>query len=220
MCGRYLLDALPEALAQQFRAHKAPVFEARYNIAPTQTILAQRLVDGEPDWSMPRWGLIPAWSKDTSGGARMINARSETVAEKPAFRSAFKQRRCLIPASGFYEWQARPEGKQPILIGLQSSAVFGFAGLYEFWRDPVSHALIESATILTTAANESLKPVHERMPVIIAPEDYLTWLSATPAQASTLLRAWPAGDMRMHAVSKRVNNAREQGADLAAPIEP
>jgi putative SOS response-associated peptidase YedK len=218
MCGRYLLDTLPEALAEQFRSHKAPVFEVRFNIAPTQPILAARLHDGEMTWSQPRWGLVPSWAKDRSGAAKMINARSETVAEKPSFRRAFRERRCLIPASGFYEWQRTATGKQPMLISLRSSPLFAFAGLYEFWRDPLTEQWLETATILTTAANDAVAPIHDRMPVIIAPDHYSQWLGAQAADAALLMKPWPATDVQAWSVSTRVNAVRNDDRALTEPL--
>jgi len=214
MCGRFLLETLPGALAEQFRTQKPPVFEkSRYNIAPTQPILTAQLTDGAVVWHYARWGLIPAWSKDSSNAAKMINARSETVAEKPAFRQAFKHRRCLIPATAFYEWIALPSGKQPMLIALKSTPLFAFAGLYEDWRDPSTGAEVRSATILTTNANLAVEPIHARMPVIISAADYLTWLSPTIPN-SELLRPWDAADMQIRPVSKRVNSSRIDDVSL------
>jgi putative SOS response-associated peptidase YedK len=196
MCGRYLLDTLPETLAEQFRSHKAPVYPARFNIAPTQPIVTVR-ADGE-SWafSTARWGLVPAWAEDLSVGADMINARSETVREKLSFRGLFEQRRCLIPASGFYEWQRIVGTKRPVRIALASAPLFAFAGLYTFWRDPVRDAWIESATILTTAANDAMLPIHARMPVIVDQPDYATWLQGPADHAQGLLKAWASADMR------------------------
>lgn len=218
MCGRYLLDTLPEALAEQFRSHKAPVFETRFNIAPTQPILAARRIDGEIAWSQPRWGLVPSWAKDRSSAAKMINARSETVAEKPSFRRAYRERRCLIPATGFYEWQRTATGKQPMLISLRSNPLFAFAGLYEFWRDPLSEQWLETATILTTAANDALAPIHERMPVIIAPTDYPLWLDAPNGAAAKLMQPWPSSDMQFWPVSNRVNAVRNDDHALTERV--
>lgn len=186
MCGRYFLDTLPELLQQQFRVHKYPVYPARYNIRPGTEVSAIRAAETGNEAFQARWGLIPAWAKDEKIGYRMINARSETAAEKPAFRSAFRQRRCLLPASGLYEWQQRPDGKQPIEF-LGRDGPLGLAGLWERWRRPEGEVL-QTVTILTTTPNALVAPVHDRMPVIIAPEHYQQWLSGDTLQAAELLQ--------------------------------
>ena len=218
MCGRYFLDTLPELLAGQFRVHKHPVYEAHWNIAPTQPILAVRLHGSEREWATLRWGLVPHWAKDLTIGARTLNARGETLAEKPAFRAAFKTRRCIVPASGFYECQALAGGKQPWAIHPTNDPCFGFAGLWEHWTGE-DGVVVETATIVTTAANATMAPIHERMPLILAPADYGSWLGGAPAEAAALIRPAPEGWLRMHPVGQAVGNVRNDHPGLAAPLD-
>jgi putative SOS response-associated peptidase YedK len=167
MCGRFALFASGEEVAQRFQLSETPLFDPRYNIAPTQTVPAVRAGDGGRYLSLLRWGLIPSWSSDPKIAYKLTNARSETAASKPSFRSAFKQRRCLIPASAFYEWQkVSAKIKQPYCIRPRDGGLFAFAGLWERWNDPAGET-VESCTILTTEANELMRPLHDRMPVIL-----------------------------------------------------
>jgi putative SOS response-associated peptidase YedK len=192
----------------------------RYNIAPTQPVLAAYLDDdGQRGLTFFQWGLIPSWSKDVSLGAKMINARSETVAEKPAFRNAFKRRRCLIPADGFYEWQKQNGKKQPIYIHGTDGRPFALAGLWEVWQDPEGTRL-QTCTILTTTPNELMAAIHDRMPVIIEPEDYATWLEPgqNPDTALHLLRPYPAEKMAAYPVSTAVNNPRNDSPECIQPL--
>lgn len=216
MCGRFAQRTSPKTLAKQFKVSEVPSVEARYNIAPTQHILAvQETPDGrEMKWL--KWGLVPSWAKDASMGARLINARSETVAEKPAFRDAFKRRRCLIPADGFYEWQRTADKKQPYFFQLKEEQLFGFAGLWERWKDEDGKVL-ETCTILTTEANEVLALVHNRMPVILHSDDYDLWLDEDERKQELLkdlLQPYPASEMISYPVSTLVNSPRNKGADL------
>ena len=217
MCGRYFLDTLPELLAGQFRVHKYPVYSASYNIAPTQPALAVRRPVDENEWALLRWGLVPHWAKDLTIGARTLNARGESIAEKPAFRGAFRYRRCILPASGFFEWQATPNGKQPFAIVPTDLPCFGFAGLWEHWTSP-DGSVVESVAVVTTAANALMAPIHDRMPVIIEPGDFDMWLDphTKPADAQTLVRPY-ALPMHAYRVSTRVNSPR---FDDPACIEP
>lgn len=219
MCGRFTLAVPGEQVAAQFQLSTTPELTARYNIAPTQQIAAVRAGDAGRELALFRWGLVPSWAKDPSVGARMINARSETVAEKPSFRTALRQRRCLIPADGFYEWQAAAGGKQPFHIRLADGGLFAMAGLYEHWKTPEG-GWLHSCTILTTEANELMRPLHDRMPVILAPEQYDLWLDpglrdAGPLQA--LIAPYPAEQMVAGPVSKAVNRAGNEGPELLAP---
>ena len=187
MCGRFTLTSTPEQLAQRFGLDEPPQAAPRYNIAPGQDVLAIR-VDAETSRRVaiqPRWGLVPSWAKDAAIGARMINARAETVAEKPAFRGAFRARRCLVPADGFYEWATRHGRKQAHYIGLRDGGPFGFAGLWERWEDPSGGAL-ESCTLLTRDAIESIRAIHSRMPVILEPAAYAPWRGFSGAGAMQL----------------------------------
>ena len=219
MCGRYFLDTLPELLAGQFRVHKDPVYAASYNIAPTQPALAVRRHGEDNEWAWLRWGLVPHWAKDLSIGARTLNARGESLAEKPAFRAAFRYRRCIVPASGFFEWQTTPTGKQPYAIVPTDLPCFGFAGLWEHWTSP-DGSVVESVAVVTTGANELMAPIHDRMPVILAQEDYERWMPAAPAAAQTLIQPFADERMRAYPVSKAVGNVRNNSAALIAEIAP
>lgn len=227
MCGRFALMTPTEMLVKLFdvpetAVESLPPSVPRYNIAPTQPVAAIRLNEnGERDFTFFHWGLIPSWSKDIQIGSRMINARSETVTEKPSFRNAFKRRRCLIPADGFYEWQKQADGKQPMFIRPSEGAErpFALAGLWEFWSDP-DGGTIQSCTILTTSPNELMAPIHNRMPVIIEPEDYDLWLNpeSDPEQGLHLLRPYPAEKMVAYPVSTLVNNPRNDAAQCIQPV--
>ena len=218
MCGRFTLAAPAEQVAAQFQLPATPELSARYNIAPTQQVLGVRAADGGREATFFRWGLVPSWAKDLSVGSRMINARAETVAEKPSFRAALRQRRCLIPADGFYEWQAREGGKQPYHITMADGGLFAMAGLYERWKSPEG-SWLESCTILTTEANELMRSLHDRMPVILPPEHYDLWLDpglhdAGPLEA--LLVPYPAEQMAAAPVSRGVNHVGNDGPELLA----
>jgi putative SOS response-associated peptidase YedK len=221
MCGRFTLTSTPEALAQRFGLDEPPRLAPRYNIAPGQDVLAVR-VDAERERRVAvslRWGLVPSWAKDPAVGFRMINARAETAAQKPAFRSAFRARRCLVPADGFYEWAKREGGKQPYHIGLRDGAPFGIAALWEGWRDPEGDVL-ESCTLLTTDASDSIRDIHPRMPVILDASDHAQWLApdvGDPALLQPLLRPLPDASLTFHPVSDRVNSARIDDPACMAP---
>lgn len=220
MCGRFTLAADPETLATLFNLHQLPDLAPRYNIAPTQPVAAVRF---DPNrnrrgFTYLTWGLIPFWAKDSKIGARMINARAETVAEKPAFRGAFKYRRCLIPADGFYEWQKRTNGKQPYYITFEDHHPFAFAGLWERWQGD-DGSVIETCILLTTSANELLRPIHNRMPVILDPGDYADWLAPTssPSHLRQLLRPYSGTGLITFPVSPRVNNPTYDAPDCIQP---
>jgi putative SOS response-associated peptidase YedK len=198
------------------RVFDAPLFEARYNVAPTQSVPIVRAKDSTREMVLVRWGLIPSWAKDANIGYRLINATADTVATKPSFRSAFKKRRCLIPADGFYERQKLKDGgKQPYLVRLNGEEGFAFAGLWETWTNPEKGEEVESCTILTTAANEPMKPIHDRLPVILPEEAYTTWLDKPDAG---LLQPFPAEKMEAAPVSTYVNNPRNQGPKCIDPV--
>ena len=210
MCGRFTLGATAATLAAQFDLANVPTWTPRYNIAPTQEVLVvlQPSPQANREARLHRWGLIPPWAKDPSIGNRMINARAETVATKPAFRRAFKERRCLLLADGLYEWQRQERRKQPFYIRLRDGRPFAFAGLWEHWEGSEGMA-IQSCTILTTTSNEVVGRIHDRMPVILSPTDYDRWLDPSiqePAVLQTLLRPYPADEMTAYPVSTRVNN--------------
>lgn len=207
MCGRYTLAAPVNELVEQFDIDEYPSsITTSYNIAPTQEVAAVIAEDEKRKLEMLRWGLVPAWADDPSIGNRMINARSETVAEKPSFRKAFKDRRCLVLSDGFYEWRRTPDGKQPYYIHMKDGSPFAFAGLWESWRDAQE---IRSCTIITTEANELVGDIHNRMPVILAPEDYSLWLDPDFRERealTSLLRPYPNDAMEAYPVSRRVNS--------------
>lgn len=219
MCGRFSLTQSVEAFAEAFQLDALPEWTPRYNIAPTQTVAAiTALPSQSPQMRLLRWGLVPSWSKDLAIGAKLINARAETVAEKPSFRAAFKQRRCLILADGFYEWQRLDrKTKQPYYFRLNSERPFAFAGLWERWQGDDN--VVETCTILTTQANELLQPVHDRMPVMLAPEQYDQWLDATTPAASLhqLLHPYPASAMQSYPVSTTVNSPMHDTPECVKP---
>lgn len=220
MCGRFRLAIPHDALTRLFDLYPAFPVAPRWNIAPGQDILAVRGVANHRECWTPRWGLVPSWAKDPSQ-VQLINARAETAAEKPAFRKPFRTRRCLIPADGFYEWPARagPGPRQPWLIGLAGGAPFAFAGLWDRHVGAGDEAL-ESATILTTTANEVLAPIHERMPVILGVQDFALWLDPEvqdPARLLPLLRPRPAESMTATRVGTFVNSPRHEGSECSAP---
>ncbi|MEM8604783.1 MAG: SOS response-associated peptidase [Cyanobacteria bacterium P01_H01_bin.121] len=226
MCGRYTLRAEPEAIAQQFEVEVSTevlnAVQPRYNIAPSQPILAIRSNQqtAERELTFLRWGLVPFWAKDIKIGYRLINARSETVSEKPSFRAAYRYRRCLIPADGFYEWQRQNKRKkQPFHIRQPDQPIFAFAGLWEHWQDPAG-AELETCTILTTQPNELMAPIHDRMPVIIAPRDYDCWLTAPSTRlVEPLLKPYPSELLTALPVSTLVNNAKVDHLDCLTRAE-
>ena len=217
MCGRFTLTASPAKLRDAFPIFDIPDTKPRFNVAPTQQILAVRQEEGEkPRASFLRWGLIPSWAKEKKLAASLINARADSVATKPSFRSAFKRRRCLILADGFYEWQkgAKKGPKQAFYFRLSDGRPFGFAGLWEHWTG--EEPAIESCAIITTDANDTLRPVHDRMPVILDPRDYARWLDPAPADPGVLqemLRPYPPDQMAANPVGPYVNNAKNEGPD-------
>ena len=212
MCGRYVLSQTGE-LPAVFEISEIRI-PPRFNIAPTQEAPVIRLSeDDRRHLDTLRWGLVPSWSKDSAIGSRMINARSETAARKPAFRGAFRHRRCLVPADGFYEWKRLPEGKQPYFIGMSDRSLFAFAGLWESFDE------LETFTILTCEPNERLSGLHNRMPVILPRETYDSWLDPRTGgeDLQSLMTPYAASNMTTYPVSRLVNNPRN---DLPACIEP
>ena len=267
MCGRFTLRAASSVVAEHFALFELPPFTPRFNIAPTQPVPVIRLAPGtvpvfagtmrsmvaktglspsdDERRSAPRrelvflrWGLIPAWAKDPSIGNRMINARAETVAEKPAFRTALRKRRCLLAADGFYEWQAGGRRKQPYFIRLRDDRPFAFAGLWEMWEErrgdgtgtgpnlaadsgPVPVRSIESCTLLTTGPNDLMRPIHDRMPAILAPDDYAAWLDPAvqePTQLLPLLRPYPSEAMVAYPVGTLVNSPANDVPECVAQM--
>lgn len=218
MCGRFTLSQSAEAIASVFQLNQVPTLEPRYNIAPTQPVstVLQTTAQKERQFQMWRWGLIPAWAKDATIGAKLINARAETVAEKPSFRSAFRHRRCLVVADGFYEWRRQEGKKQPFYFRMHNGQPFAFAGLWEHWQDPDGEA-IASVTIITTAANELLQPIHDRMPVILNPKDYDLWFDPALQKSEhlqQLLQPYSAAAMISYPVSTKVNKPTNDTPEL------
>lgn len=219
MCGRYELSSHPAAIALAFGLSRIPEISPRYNIAPTQRVaIVRQSADRLRELVEVRWGLVPRWAKDPAIGARLINARAETVAQKPAFRDAYARHRCLVPATGFYEWQPRPGGKLPMHIGMADDAPFGMAGLFERWRSSEGE-ILDTCTILTTEANEALRPIHDRMPVIVPPGAYERWLDAPHADVADLLVPWRGEALRIYPVSTRVNVAANDDPGLREPLQ-
>ena len=222
MCGRFSQTASPGVIAQQFEITDRPLFTPRYNIAPSQPIAAIR-IDSDTTTRklvMLRWGLIPSWAKDPKIGSQCINAKAETVAEKPSFRSAFKKRRCLVVATGFYEWQVQERTKQPMWIGLRSKLPFAFAGLWEHWK-PAEGVPLETCTIITTEPNDLMAPIHNRMPVILSPASYDQWLDPTFQQTESLkalLRPYPSEELTAYPVNTLVNNPRHDAPQCLEPV--
>jgi putative SOS response-associated peptidase YedK len=223
MCGRFTLQISPEQLAEIFGLLEIPVFPARYNIAPTQQVAVIRgNGDRHNRLDFLRWGLIPSWAKDPSIGSRMINARCETVHEKPAFRHAIKFSRCIVVASGFYEWRAEVNRKTPLYVHLKDGSPMCFAGIWDHWKSPEGET-IESCAILTTSSNKLIAPLHERMPVILHPEEYPVWLDrelTDPEKLKQLYQPYPAELMEMYPVSQLVNSPRNDLPALIKPIAP
>jgi putative SOS response-associated peptidase YedK len=223
MCGRYVSKANRKDVEQEFDLALGPEqhLQVRYNIAPTQIIPVILESKGQRIIEQLRWGLIPGWAKDETIGAKLINGRAETLAEKPSFKNAFRSRRCIIPASGFYEWQKATSPKQPFYFYLKDKPVFGFAGLYDEWLHRETGELIETCTIITTEANELLEPVHERMPVILPRELYDEWLDENERDTrklQSLLRPYPAAEMASYPVSRSVNFAQTDSEELIKPL--
>jgi putative SOS response-associated peptidase YedK len=220
MCGRFTLRTPSTQLAQQFRLPSVPDLPPRYNIAPTQPVAAVRAPGGQRELVMLHWGLIPSWADSPRVGNRSINARAETADRRPMFRSAFRQRRCLVLADGFYEWKPTGKQKQPYYIHAADGRPFAFAGLWERWRG--AEEPIESCTILTTDANRRLASLHDRMPVILAPDDYDLWLDSAVQEAERLkplLAPYPDDELQMHAVSTDVNRPKNDSPECIEPIE-
>ena len=220
MCGRFTIKAPTEKLRDAVRGLTITDWRGpRYNVAPTQPVPA---VLAGPDRTVQwlRWGLVPSWAKDLAMGSRMINARAETLAEKPAFRAALRERRCVVLADGFYEWADLGIRKQPYLIQLPGARPFAIAALWESWRPPEGGAL-RTCTLITVAANAQMQPIHERMPVILEPGDVDRWLAEGElgeAQRAGLLRPWPHADLELLAVSTRVNRPDIDDPQCAMPV--
>jgi len=225
MCGRYRLSAKERYIRDHFSLDEDPSWAPRYNIAPTQQVPIVRQNRNEPKrtFSLVRWGLIPSWAKDRTIGFKTINAMSETAAEKPAFRDAMRQRRCLVITDGFFEWKKLgPKEKQPYNFGMIDDSVFAFAGLWERWRDPAAGEYLETFTILTTRPNSLVADVHDRMPAILMAEDYVLWLDPGVTEAARVadcLKPFDARLMKKYPVSTRVNRAENDDQECAREVQ-
>ncbi len=226
MCGRYTLKIAPEVVAEQFQLEQPLEIIPRYNIAPSQFVACIRVPRDslKREVVLLRWGLIPSWAKDPKIGMGLINARAETVSQKPAFREAFRRRRCLVPADGFYEWKRVGRTTQPYYFRLRDDQTFAFAGLWESWISPESE-VIQTCVLITTEPNELMERIHNRMPVILDPKHYDLWLDPTvqaPERLQSLLCSYPAQDMVADPVNLRVTHLNPDGSmflDIVKPVE-
>ncbi|MCB2181318.1 MAG: SOS response-associated peptidase [Desulfobulbaceae bacterium] len=220
MCGRFALETTAEQLSLFFNLRKKVTLAPRYNIAPSQPIPIIREIDGRK-FSMVRWGLIPHWAKDSKIGYKLINARAETVAEKPSFRDAFKSRRCLIPTTGFYEWKTEGKSKRPYFIKMKNGALFAMAGIWESWRNPDDGKIIESCAIITTEANGIVGKIHDRMPVIIPQESSGLWLSSSRdgERFRAYMQPYSPFKMTSYQVSGMVSDPKNEGPGCMRKIE-
>jgi putative SOS response-associated peptidase YedK len=218
MCGRYCISTAPEAIRRLFRYPQQPNFPPRYNVAPTQPVPIVRVVNGEREFALVRWGLIPSWVKDPKDFSLLINARGESVQEKPAFKNAIRRRRCLFPADGFYEWKTEGGRKRAFFARPTNDGPVAFAGLWETWMGPNGEEM-ETAAIVTTQANREMSAVHHRAPVIIAPDQFDFWLSPMidGQEAASLIRPAPDGSMEVYPVSSAVGNFANDTPDLITP---
>ena len=224
MCGRYLLTSPVDALRQLFLFEQRPNLMPRYNIAPTQDVPVVRLARDSPkndgparELIMARWGLVPFWADDLKIGHRLINARREGVRTMRPFREAYARRRCLVPADGFFEWRKEGKTRQPFLIRRQDQAPFAFAGLWERWKNPADGTVVRSCTIITCPANSLVAPIHDRMPVILAPDDHARWLDPATADPQGLLVPYPADRLEMFPVNPRVNSPAHDDPECIQP---
>ena len=220
MCGRYSLITDISELQERFDFDSSELTHTpRYNVAPTQMVLTVTTGNGRRG-SYMRWGLIPSWAKSASVGSRMINARAETLAERPSFRTAFQRRRCLVLADGFYEWERKGSGRRPMRIVMAPGEPFAFAGLWDAWRDPKGE-IVRSCTIITIAANDLLSPIHDRMPVILPRELESLWLDhdiQDPATLGDILTPYPTDAMEAYEVSSLVNSPANDGPEVVVPV--
>jgi putative SOS response-associated peptidase YedK len=223
MCSRYSLICSPQEAARAFACSWIEDFPPRYNIAPSQPVLILRAgLKGEREFHLVRWGLIPSWTKDPGRYAMLVNARAETAADKPSFRGPLRHRRCLVPATGYYEWTGGRGSRQPHLIRMTDRPIFAMAGLWEAWLG-ADGSEIETMAILTAAANADVSSIHDRMPVLIAPEHYDRWLDCSSGSANgilNLLAPLPKGHMTVTAINPKLNDPRAEGPDLHLPSQP
>lgn len=219
MCGRFALKAPPSELVTRFGLDECVEFSPRYNISPgTDIPVIRQSPDGKRVLHLLRWGLIPHWAKDPGIGAKLNNARGESVAEKPSFREAFKRRRCLVPANGFYEWAVENHKKQPYYISLKSGELMAMGGLWESWKSS-DGVIVRSVCIITTGANEVMTPIHDRMPVLIEPGNWQAWLNATTDEVLPLVAPYNFHEMCACPVSPRVNRTVEDDSGLIESVQ-
>ena len=221
MCGRYMITTVPEAMRRLFRYFEQPNFPPRYNVAPTQPVPIVRMIDGQKHFALVRWGLIPPWVKDPRAFTLLINARCETISEKPAFRNAMKRRRCLFPADGFYEWKTAGASKRPFVARPRTGGPMAFAGLWETWAGPNGEE-VETAAIVTTEANTEMGAVHHRAPVIVPPEQFDFWLDCAnigEQDAASLFVRAPEGSMEVYEISTAVNRVANDSPELLKPYD-
>jgi putative SOS response-associated peptidase YedK len=220
MCGRYTLSSQRLTTIEARLGQSFPELQARYNITPSQLVPAVRWANGRYELASLKWGLLPAWAKEAKFSYSTINARAETVDAKPAFRTAFRRQRCLIPADGFYEWVEIAGRKQPYYIQLKGHEVFAFAGLWEHWSGPEGEA-IESCTIIVTDANQAIRPIHDRMRVILPPASYSEWLAPDTRMdvLKQLLKPCDSEAVELYPVSQKVNSPRNDGPDLIERVD-
>ena len=217
MCGRYALNTPVSKLVTHFGLDQAVDVVPRYNIAPgTDIPTIRHSPEGKRVMHLLRWGLVPHWAKDPSIGAKLSNARGETVAEKPSFRDAFKRRRCLVPADGFYEWKSEGRQKQPYYFSMKSGEPFALGGVWESWRSPDGD-ILRTCCLITTGPNEIMLPVHDRMPVIVSPDNYDAWLTGEADDALDWVIPYSTDEMQSWVVNRRVSRSSEEGADLILP---
>jgi len=222
MCGRFTLHIPPELLAEIFGLTSTPFYPASYNVAPSQQVPVIRGMadNGQRELALLRWGLVPSWARDPSIGSRMINARAETIQEKPAFRHAIRYRRCIVPASGFFEWQVEGGQKQPLYLRIRESSIMGLAGIWEEWKTPEA-ALLETFAILTTTSNRLIEPIHDRMPVILHPREYDLWLDrevTDPEKLKRLYHPYLSELLEICRVSDLVNSPRNNSPACIEPV--
>jgi putative SOS response-associated peptidase YedK len=220
MCGRYAITSSPEAMRALFRYREEDRFPPRYNVAPTQPIPVVRRVQGEPSFALMRWGLIPSWVKDPGVFSLLVNARGESVNDRPAFRHAMKRRRCLVPADGFYEWKDEGGRKRPYFVRKKGGGPIAFAGLWETWTGPGGEEM-DTVCIVTTQANRVLAPIHDRMPVVVAPEAFDFWLDCDRVDATTaaaLIAPAPDAMLETYEVSLAVNRTANDSPALIEPL--
>jgi len=219
MCGRYAITTVPEAMRALFRYFNQPNFPPRYNVAPTQPVPIVRMFEGRREFALLRWGLIPSWVKDPRGFTLIINARGESATEKPAFKNAMKYRRCLFPADGFFEWKRDEARKQPYFVRRKGGGPLAFAGLWESWMGPNGEEQ-ETAAIVTTTASPSIAHIHDRMPVILAPEAFDFWLDpkVDAQSASAVIQPAPDDSIEHYEVSRAVNKFENDTPMLVEPL--